>query len=154
MSPCQAQAPYPRFPQQILHPDHTPPSSFRRSQALQCYFPALQRTFVAPPTCWLVCSLVFQALCASGPARVRGLRWKSTCFQLICLFKLQSPTMLTWIATVLAAAPLAKALYSNGSVIAPCDSPIYCYGDLLREIELARPFEDSKTFVDLYVLSG
>ena len=47
------------------------------------------------------------------------------------------------------AAPLANALYTNGSVIAPCDSPIYCYGDLLREIELARPFTDSKTFVDL-----
>ncbi|PVH98105.1 glycoside hydrolase family 37 protein [Periconia macrospinosa] len=45
--------------------------------------------------------------------------------------------------------PLASALYQNGSVIAPCDSPIYCYGDLLREIELARPFADSKTFVDL-----
>jgi alpha,alpha-trehalase len=44
-----------------------------------------------------------------------------------------------------------QALYENGSVIAPCDSPIYCYGDLLREIELARPFEDSKTFVDLCV---
>lgn len=54
------------------------------------------------------------------------------------------------LATALvAAAPLAKSLYINGSVIAPCDSPIYCYGDLLREIELARPFEDSKTFVDL-----
>jgi len=46
---------------------------------------------------------------------------------------------------------LAAALYINGSVIAPCDSPIYCYGDLLREIELARPFSDSKTFVDLCV---
>jgi alpha,alpha-trehalase len=45
--------------------------------------------------------------------------------------------------------PLANALFINGSVIAPCDSPIYCYGDLLHEIELARPFEDSKTFVDL-----
>lgn len=54
------------------------------------------------------------------------------------------------LATVIvAAASLAQALYINGSVIAPCDSPIYCYGDLLREIELARPFEDSKTFVDL-----
>lgn len=58
--------------------------------------------------------------------------------------------LLRSLATVLvAAAPLAQALYINGSVIAPCDSPIYCYGDLLREIELARPFEDSKTFVDL-----
>jgi alpha,alpha-trehalase len=47
--------------------------------------------------------------------------------------------------------PLVSSLYHNGSVIAPCDSPIYCHGDLLREIELARPFADSKTFVDLYV---
>lgn len=46
-------------------------------------------------------------------------------------------------------APLVSSIYINGSVIAPCDSPIYCYGDLLKEIELARPFEDSKTFVDL-----
>lgn len=49
--------------------------------------------------------------------------------------------------------PLASALYQNGSVIAPCDSPIYCQGEILKEIELARPFEDSKTFVDLYVSS-
>lgn len=53
---------------------------------------------------------------------------------------------------LLASAQLATALYQNGSVIAPCDSPIYCYGDLLREIELAHPFSDSKTFVDLYAL--
>lgn len=53
---------------------------------------------------------------------------------------------------LLAAAQLATALYQNGSIIAPCDSPIYCYGDLLREIELAQPFSDSKTFVDLYVI--
>jgi len=50
---------------------------------------------------------------------------------------------------LITSAPLANALFINGSVIAPCDSPIYCYGDLLREIELARPFADSKTFVDL-----
>ncbi|KAK2002837.1 trehalase [Colletotrichum falcatum] len=43
----------------------------------------------------------------------------------------------------------AQALYENGSVIAPCDSPIYCYGEILEEIELARPFSDSKTFVDM-----
>jgi alpha,alpha-trehalase len=52
-------------------------------------------------------------------------------------------------AALIAGAPLASALFINGSVIAPCDSPIYCQGDMLREIELARPFEDSKTFVDL-----
>ncbi|PTB62595.1 glycoside hydrolase family 37 protein [Trichoderma citrinoviride] len=44
---------------------------------------------------------------------------------------------------------VAHALYINGSVIAPCDSPIYCHGDILREIELAHPFSDSKTFVDM-----
>lgn len=52
-------------------------------------------------------------------------------------------------AAGLLSVPLASALYQNGSVTAPCDSPIYCYGDLLRQIELARPFADSKTFVDL-----
>jgi alpha,alpha-trehalase len=57
--------------------------------------------------------------------------------------------MLSLTSALLAGVPLATALFINGSVIAPCDSPIYCYGDLLREIELARPFEDSKTFVDL-----
>lgn len=43
----------------------------------------------------------------------------------------------------------AAALYINGSVIAPCDSPLYCQGDILKAIELARPFKDSKTFVDM-----
>lgn len=58
-------------------------------------------------------------------------------------------SMRSWTSALLAGAQLTTALYTNGSVIAPCDSPIYCYGDLLREIELARPFADSKTFVDL-----
>jgi len=53
-----------------------------------------------------------------------------------------------WATAVLSAAVVA-ALYRNDSVIAPCDSPIYCYGELLQEIELARPFADSKTFVDM-----
>lgn len=53
-------------------------------------------------------------------------------------------------AAVTALGPAAvSALYTNGSVVAPCDSPIYCHGDILREIELARPFADSKTFVDM-----
>ncbi|KAJ6444856.1 trehalase precursor [Purpureocillium lavendulum] len=53
------------------------------------------------------------------------------------------------LAAVLAAASTAAALYTNGSVVAPCDSPIYCHGDILQEIELARPFSDSKHFVDM-----
>jgi alpha,alpha-trehalase len=52
-------------------------------------------------------------------------------------------------ALVAASLSLAQALYINGSIIAPCDSPIYCYGDILKEVELARPFTDSKTFVDM-----
>lgn len=47
------------------------------------------------------------------------------------------------------AASFSYALYENGSVIAPCDSPLYCQGDILKAIELAQPFSDSKTFVDL-----
>ncbi|KAI7865437.1 trehalase [Spinellus fusiger] len=30
-----------------------------------------------------------------------------------------------------------------------CDSPIYCEGDILKTVELARLFPDSKTFVDM-----
>jgi len=30
----------------------------------------------------------------------------------------------------------------------PCDSNVYCYGKLLHTVQIARPFRDSKTFVD------
>lgn len=40
-------------------------------------------------------------------------------------------------------------LYQNGSTVSPCDSPLYCRGDVLEQIEQAQPFSDSKTFVDL-----
>ncbi|TPX16693.1 uncharacterized protein E0L32_003634 [Thyridium curvatum] len=57
------------------------------------------------------------------------------------------------IAAVAAAlASVANALYINGSVVAPCDSPIYCHGDVLSGVELAKPFVDSKTFVDMPTL--
>jgi alpha,alpha-trehalase len=46
-------------------------------------------------------------------------------------------------------APVANALYINGSVTAPCDSPLYCQGEILKAIGLASPFVDSKTFVDM-----
>ncbi|TGJ88171.1 hypothetical protein E0Z10_g557 [Xylaria hypoxylon] len=53
-------------------------------------------------------------------------------------------------ATVLlAGVSPARALFQNGSTFTPCDSPVYCHGELLRQVELARPFSDSKTFVDL-----
>lgn len=54
--------------------------------------------------------------------------------------------------TVISAFVLSNTVYGlfqNGSLFSPCDSPIYCQGDILKQIELARPFSDSKTFVDL-----
>jgi alpha,alpha-trehalase len=62
----------------------------------------------------------------------------------------QMTTMRNLATAVVALAPLVAGLYINGSVIAPCDSPIYCHGEILKQIELARPFSDSKTFVDMY----
>ena len=59
---------------------------------------------------------------------------------------------LTLAAALAALASLVSnvdAIYINGSVIAPCDSPLYCQGEILKAIELARPFSDSKTFVDM-----
>lgn len=53
------------------------------------------------------------------------------------------------LVAIAASASTVGALWTNGSVIAPCDSPIYCHGDILEEIQLAHPFEDSKTFVDM-----
>jgi len=44
---------------------------------------------------------------------------------------------------------LSHGLYVNGSVVAPCDSVLYCQGPILQAIELASPFEDSKTYVDM-----
>jgi alpha,alpha-trehalase len=63
------------------------------------------------------------------------------------LLTMASLARLGW--TLAVAAPAVHALYINGSVIAPCDSPIYCHGDILEQVELARPFSDSKTFVDM-----
>ncbi len=52
-------------------------------------------------------------------------------------------------AIVAGLASASTALYVNGSVTAPCASPLYCQGEILKAIELARPFADSKTFVDM-----
>ncbi|KAF4952331.1 hypothetical protein FSARC_12674 [Fusarium sarcochroum] len=52
-------------------------------------------------------------------------------------------------AAFAASATTVSALYVNGTVVAPCDSPIYCHGEILEQVELARPFSDSKTFVDM-----
>ncbi|ORY62246.1 trehalase-like protein [Pseudomassariella vexata] len=53
------------------------------------------------------------------------------------------------VAALLLSPPFVNGLYANGSVVAPCDSPLYCQGEILKAIELAKPYSDSKTFVDL-----
>ncbi|OTB03120.1 glycoside hydrolase family 37 protein [Hypoxylon sp. CI-4A] len=55
----------------------------------------------------------------------------------------------TTVALALASSTVVNGLYQIGSAFSPCDSPLYCQGDILEQIELAQPFSDSKTFVDL-----
>ncbi|KAF9167017.1 hypothetical protein DFQ26_006152 [Actinomortierella ambigua] len=51
---------------------------------------------------------------------------------------------------LLATGALAKGDPSTLSKVWPrCDSPIYCYGDLLKAVQLSEIFPDSKTFVDM-----
>lgn len=53
------------------------------------------------------------------------------------------PSCLLYIAASTTTLTLAaEAIYT-------CDSPIYCDGPLLRTVQLARLFKDSKTFVDM-----
>ena len=60
-----------------------------------------------------------------------------------------APLLRTASAVIAALSGLTHALYENGSVIAPCDSVLYCQGEILKAIELASPFKDSKTYVDM-----
>ncbi|CDR00285.1 unnamed protein product, partial [Oncorhynchus mykiss] len=36
----------------------------------------------------------------------------------------------------------------------PCDSEIYCYGDILRQVQTAKLFDDDKHFVDMKLKSA
>ncbi|KAK8125098.1 trehalase-like protein [Apiospora kogelbergensis] len=47
---------------------------------------------------------------------------------------------------------LVSGLYQNASTVAPCNSTLYCHGEILKAIQLASPFSDSKTFVDMPTL--
>lgn len=60
-----------------------------------------------------------------------------------------APRRLSVWAAVAGLVSSTAALFINGSVTAPCDSPLYCQGEILKAIELAHPFSDSKTFVDM-----
>lgn len=42
-----------------------------------------------------------------------------------------------------------SGIYYDGENVAPCSSVLYCYGDILDAVQMAKPFADSKTFVDM-----
>ena len=63
--------------------------------------------------------------------------------------KSKMPSLKGTAAAFVAVLPMALGLYKNGSMMAPCDSEIYCHGEMLKQIQLAKPFTDSKTFVDM-----
>ncbi|KAL1872069.1 hypothetical protein Daus18300_004438 [Diaporthe australafricana] len=55
-----------------------------------------------------------------------------------------------WLAAVATVYGQAlDGIYYDGDNIAPCSSALYCYGDILDSIQRAKPFADSKTFVDM-----
>ncbi|KAG8169328.1 hypothetical protein KVR01_000073 [Diaporthe batatas] len=41
------------------------------------------------------------------------------------------------------------SIYHDGENIAPCSSVLYCHGEILDAVQMAKPFADSKTFVDM-----
>ncbi|KAG2194897.1 hypothetical protein INT47_010639 [Mucor saturninus] len=54
---------------------------------------------------------------------------------------------LRWICSLVLGAFSVVAIDSHTTYT--CDSPIYCKGDLLHTVQMARIFSDSKTFVDM-----
>ncbi|XP_034934497.1 trehalase-like [Chelonus insularis] len=61
--------------------------------------------------------------------------------------------VLTFIISALVAVNVqALSIITRDQVKDYCDSEIYCQGELLKTVQLAEIFPDSKTFVDLYQL--
>lgn len=57
---------------------------------------------------------------------------------------------LRWICSLVLGAFSVAAI--DNHITYTCDSPIYCKGDLLHTVQMARIFSDSKTFVDMVTL--
>lgn len=53
------------------------------------------------------------------------------------------------IAYFLLLVALVQVVYAHDSIPVSCNSPIYCEGPLLKTVQLARLYDDSKTFVDM-----
>ncbi|KAK8188920.1 trehalose [Phyllosticta capitalensis] len=59
-----------------------------------------------------------------------------------------APSAVLGTTVLLSLVSSVTAIYVNGLETTPCDSPIYCQGEILKAIQLAKPYDDSKTFVD------
>uniref|UniRef100_A0A673X7J0 Trehalase n=1 Tax=Salmo trutta TaxID=8032 RepID=A0A673X7J0_SALTR len=57
--------------------------------------------------------------------------------------------MCLWICFVLFLCPLYWC-----ALPPPCDSEIYCYGDVLKQVQMAKLFDDDKYFVDMKLKSA
>ncbi|XP_026564811.1 LOW QUALITY PROTEIN: trehalase [Pseudonaja textilis] len=57
-------------------------------------------------------------------------------------------------AFVVVCAALWRWQAMAGSLLPPCDSQIYCTGELLRQVQRARLFQDDKDFVDMPLKSN
>ncbi|XP_066941045.1 uncharacterized protein [Macrobrachium rosenbergii] len=53
------------------------------------------------------------------------------------------------VLTTLTMQPGGDAQSTGHQLLPPCDSHIYCHGDLLKMVQMARVFNDSKHFVDM-----
>ncbi|GAA6099605.1 trehalase, partial [Tachysurus ichikawai] len=45
-------------------------------------------------------------------------------------------------------------LCHGAALVPPCDSEIYCTGELLRQVQLAKLFDDNKAFVDMKLIAA
>ncbi|CAB1349374.1 unnamed protein product [Coregonus sp. 'balchen'] len=62
---------------------------------------------------------------------------------------LLAAVMCLWTCLVLFLCPLYRC-----TLLPPCDSEIYCYGDILRQVQTAKLFDDDKYFVDMKLKSA
>lgn len=57
----------------------------------------------------------------------------------------------SWLSIAILLTATTIAVDDFVSVYSSCNSPIYCEGPILRTVQLARLFPDSKTFVDMVI---
>lgn len=95
------------------------------------------------PSLFLLCFLLFRPLsvCLQFEACIWYMRAR------VCVCCLGLPSML--FQSMLLSTFVLILCMVIGTAVAFCNSPIYCEGPILKRIQLARLFPDSKTFVDM-----